>query len=76
MFVLDYHNHAEYIANTLVRCAQCCLKLKKTLQAIQYATEALQYSKTDITALMCRAKAFEEEELFVTYFLMLIKLVD
>jgi hypothetical protein len=33
------------------------------LHAIQYATEALQYNKTDDNALICRAKAFEKEKL-------------
>lgn len=64
-FSLDYHLHAEYIVNALVLCAQCNSKLKKYILAIQYATEALQYNKTDTNALLCRARAFENEDWFV-----------
>lgn len=60
--VSDYHNHADCISNTLVRCAQASVKLGRLIQAIQYATEALEYNKTDSIALMCRAKAYEDQE--------------
>lgn len=63
--VLDYHNHADHIAGTLVICAQCYAKSNDYTRAIQYASEALQYNKTDVDALMCRGRAFENENLYV-----------
>ncbi|CAF0818380.1 unnamed protein product [Adineta ricciae] len=61
--VLDYHYHAEYITEALGDCAECYLQLKDYKHAIQYATEALQYNRTYGEALLCRAKAFEQEKL-------------
>lgn len=46
-------------------CAQCSSKLNEHVRAIQYATEALQYNKIDSNALLCRAKSFEIEKLYV-----------
>jgi phage gp46-like protein len=60
---LDYHNHADHIVSTLFTCAQAYSKKSDHVHAIQYATEALQYNKTDSNALLCRAKAFENENL-------------
>jgi hypothetical protein len=62
-FILDYHYYAEYIADTLITSAQCHLKLRDYLHAIQYASEALQYNKVNGDILICRAKAFENEKL-------------
>jgi hypothetical protein len=59
----DYHSHAEYLVKTLVLCAQCYAKINDHVHAIQYATEALQYNRLDSSALICRAKAFENEKL-------------
>ncbi len=44
-------------------CAQCYSKTNDHIRTIQFATEALQYNKTDTTALICRAKAFENDKL-------------
>lgn len=62
---LDYHNHADHIVSTLMTCAQCYLKINDYVHAIQYTTEALQYNKMDANALTCRAKAFENDKLYV-----------
>jgi hypothetical protein len=59
----DYHYHAEHIVNTLTICVQCYSKVNDHIHAIQYATEALLYNKIDSTALICRAKAFENDKL-------------
>jgi hypothetical protein len=59
----DYHNTADHIVSTLVTCALCYAKTNDHVHAIQYATEALQYNKMDSNALLCRAKAFENEKL-------------
>ncbi|CAF1187969.1 unnamed protein product [Adineta steineri] len=64
--VLDYHNHADHIVSTLIICAQCYSKVQDYVHTIQYTTEALQYNKTDANALICRAKAFENEK-FLLY---------
>jgi hypothetical protein len=61
----DYHQHAEHIVNTLVACAQCYSKTNDHIRAIQFTTEALQYNKKDSNALIYRAKAFENEKLYV-----------
>ncbi|CAF0937621.1 unnamed protein product [Adineta ricciae] len=63
--LLDYHYHAEYITEALVGCAECYLQLEDYTHAIQYATEALQYNRTYGEALLCRAKAFEQEKLLL-----------
>ncbi|CAF1273581.1 unnamed protein product [Adineta ricciae] len=63
--LLDYHRHAEHIMNTLMVCAQCNAKLGRHSVAIQYATEALQYNRTDANVLICRGRAFEAENLFL-----------
>ncbi|CAF0950852.1 unnamed protein product [Rotaria sordida] len=60
--VLDYHNHAEHIVSTLIICANCYLKANNYVHAIQYTSEALQYNKMDTDALICRARAFENEK--------------
>jgi hypothetical protein len=44
-------------------CAQAYSKVNDNTRTVQYATEALQYNKTDTTALICRAKAFENDKL-------------
>lgn len=41
------------------------MKLNNNRQAIQYATEALQYNKIDSNALLWRARAFEKEKWYV-----------
>jgi len=61
--ILDYHYYADYIAETLILCAESYLKLSDYLHAIQYASEALQYNRNDGYTLMYRAKAFENEKL-------------
>ncbi|CAF3435057.1 unnamed protein product [Rotaria sp. Silwood1] len=65
--VLDYHNHADHIASTLIICANCYLKANHYVLAIQYASEALQYNKTDTDAVICRARAFENEKFYADY---------
>ncbi|CAF3328850.1 unnamed protein product [Rotaria socialis] len=60
--VLDYHNHADHIVSTLFICANCYLKNNDYVHTIQYTSEALQYNKIDTDALICRAKAFENEK--------------
>ncbi|CAF5019315.1 unnamed protein product, partial [Rotaria sp. Silwood1] len=65
--VLDYHNHADHIASTLIICANCYLKANHYVHAIQYASEALQYNKTDTDAVICRARAFENEKFYADY---------
>lgn len=62
-FIIDYHQHAEYIVNTLKFCAQCCLKLDDNAHTIQYATEALQYNRNEDDTLIYCAEAFENENL-------------
>ena len=59
--VSDYHKHAEHIVDTLKMCAQCYSKANHQPNTVQYASEALQYDRTDTIALMCRAKAFEKD---------------
>jgi len=58
---LDYHQHAEHIVNILNICAQSYSKINQYYRSIQYSTEALQFNRTDSSALICRAKAFENE---------------
>jgi tetratricopeptide (TPR) repeat protein len=64
--VLDYHKHAEHIVSTLTMCAQSYFKTNDYTRTVQYASEALQYNKMDTTALICRAKAFENDK-FLLY---------
>ena len=59
----DYHHHTDHIVSALSTCAQCYQKINNYVYAIQYASEALQYNKMDSNALLCRAKAFENEKL-------------
>ncbi|UJR21886.1 hypothetical protein I4U23_024958 [Adineta vaga] len=63
--LLDYHYHAEYIVDTLVICAESYLKLHDYEHALQYGTEALQYHRLNGDALLCRAKAFEKENMLL-----------
>ncbi|CAM4747662.1 unnamed protein product [Rotaria magnacalcarata] len=63
--VLDYHNHADHIVSTLFICANGYLKNNDYVHTIQYSSEALQYNKMDTDALICRAKAFENEKFFL-----------
>jgi hypothetical protein len=44
-------------------CAQSYFKTNDYTRTVQYASEALQYNKMDTTALICRAKAFENDKL-------------
>ena len=54
--------------STLFICANCYLKTNDYVRAIQYTSEALQYNKMDTDALICRAKAFENEKQYVWIF--------
>ena len=65
LYFLDYHHHTECITEALASCAECYLQLNDYAHAIQYATEALQYNRTHGDALLWRAKAFEQEKLYV-----------
>ena len=62
---LDYHYHAEYIGETLNVCGQCYWKSQDYFHAIEYTSEALEYNRKDDNALFFRARAFEDEKLYV-----------
>ncbi|CAF1375409.1 unnamed protein product, partial [Didymodactylos carnosus] len=63
---LDYHYHTEHIVEILWTCADSYAKLANDRCAIEFASEALQFNIIHGQSLMCRAKAFQNEN-FLLY---------
>ncbi|CAF1197912.1 unnamed protein product [Didymodactylos carnosus] len=67
--LLDYHCHVEHIIEILWKCADSYAKLNDHQHSIQFTSETLQFNIIHGESLMCRAKAFQNENFLIYAYL-------